>query len=83
MARDNKLDHLANVRLFSNLTKRELATVGRASDEISVDAGRLLVRNGPGFAFVFFRFERLSLRLVHIFLPAEKSNTERFKPSTL
>ena len=41
MARDNKLDHLANVRLFSNLTKRELATVGRASDEISVDAGRL------------------------------------------
>ena len=25
MARDSKLDHLANVRLFSNLTKRELA----------------------------------------------------------
>ena len=46
MARDSKLDHLSNVRLFSNLTKRELATVGRASDEISVDAGRLLVREG-------------------------------------
>src|SRR5439155_19100822 len=46
MARDTKLDHLANVRLFSNLTKRELATVGRASDEITADAGRLLVREG-------------------------------------
>lgn len=46
MGTDNKLDQLANVRLFSNLTKKELARVGRASDEIEVDAGRLLVREG-------------------------------------
>jgi CRP-like cAMP-binding protein len=46
MARDTKLDQLANVRLFSNLTKKELAAVGRASDELEVDAGRILVREG-------------------------------------
>src|SRR3954453_17272808 len=46
MARDSKLDHLSNVRLFSNLTKKELAAVGRASDELEVDAGRILVQEG-------------------------------------
>ena len=46
MARDSKLGHLSNVRLFSTLTKRELATVGKASDEIAATAGQVLVKEG-------------------------------------
>src|SRR5947209_17027901 len=46
MARDSKLDHLSNVRLFSALTKRELAVVGRASDEVDVPEGKALVTEG-------------------------------------
>jgi CRP/FNR family transcriptional regulator, cyclic AMP receptor protein len=46
MPADVKLDHLANVRLFSSLNKKELRLVGRASDEITVKAGSELVKEG-------------------------------------
>jgi CRP-like cAMP-binding protein len=46
MAKDGKLQHLARVRLFSALNKKELALVGKASDEINVPAGQVIVTEG-------------------------------------
>ena len=47
MARkDAKLEQLANVRLFAACTNRELGLIGRAADEIKVDAGKQLVAEG-------------------------------------
>ena len=46
MARDSKLEHLAQVRLFSACTKKELALLGKATDEVSVPAGREVVTEG-------------------------------------
>ncbi len=50
--KDTKLEHLSQVRLFSACNKRELSMIGRASDEIQVPAGKVLVEEGqPGFEF--------------------------------
>jgi CRP/FNR family cyclic AMP-dependent transcriptional regulator len=46
MARDSKLEHLAQVRLFSACTKKELALLGKATDEVSVSAGKEVVTEG-------------------------------------
>jgi CRP/FNR family transcriptional regulator, cyclic AMP receptor protein len=46
MARTSYLEHLANVPLFSSMSKRDLQKVARASDEIRVDEGRELVKQG-------------------------------------
>jgi CRP-like cAMP-binding protein len=47
MARkDNKLDHLAQVRLFRACSRKELTTIGRASDEVRVGAGKTIVEEG-------------------------------------
>ena len=47
MARkDSKLDHLAQVRLFSACSNKELAIIGRASDEVPVPAGKVLCEEG-------------------------------------
>ena len=47
MARkDTKLDHLGQVRLFRACSKKELNTIGRASDEVHVSAGKTLVEEG-------------------------------------
>jgi CRP-like cAMP-binding protein len=46
MAKDSKLEHLAQVRLFSACNKKELALIGRRSDEIRRKAGDILVREG-------------------------------------
>ena len=52
MARDSKLEHLASVRLFSACSKKELALLGKASDEVSVPAGKEVVTEGtPGHEF--------------------------------
>ena len=49
---DLKLDHLAQVRLFSGCNKKELGLIGKASDETSIPAGKVLVEQGkPGFEF--------------------------------
>ncbi|HEX4539566.1 MAG TPA: cyclic nucleotide-binding domain-containing protein [Acidimicrobiales bacterium] len=50
--RDVKLEHLGRTWLFSGCNKKELGLIGRASDEVEVDAGRLLCEEGkPGFEF--------------------------------
>ena len=50
--KDAKLDHLARVPLFSALSKKELQTLGRASDELTVDKGKVLCEEGkPGHEF--------------------------------
>ena len=50
--RDIYLDHLAQVPLFSTCSRRDLQKLGRASDEIAVTAGKMLVQEGkPGHEF--------------------------------
>lgn len=53
MARkDDKLDQLGRMWLFSACTKRELQLIGRASDEVDVQAGKALTEEGkPGHEF--------------------------------
>ncbi len=46
MARDKKLEHLAQVRLFSALSKKELTVIGQACDEVEVTAGTDVVSEG-------------------------------------
>ena len=47
MARkDSKLDHLAQVRLFRACSRKELTTIGRASDEVRVAGGKTIVEEG-------------------------------------
>ena len=49
MARDAWLDHLAQVPLFAECDKRQLQQVAAAAVEISIDPGKVLVREGePG-----------------------------------
>jgi CRP-like cAMP-binding protein len=44
--RDAFLDHLAEVPLFSALSRRELALIARRGEDIEVPAGKVLVREG-------------------------------------
>jgi CRP-like cAMP-binding protein len=46
MARNSYLDQLSNVRLFSSMSKRDLQRIAKASDEIDVPAGKVLVEQG-------------------------------------
>lgn len=46
MARDGKLEMLAEVRLFSGLTKRELTEIGKRADTATAHAGEEIVREG-------------------------------------
>lgn len=54
MARDAWLNHLAQVPLFANCSKKQLQSVAAASIELTIEAGKVLVREGePGHeAFV-------------------------------
>lgn len=45
-ARSSAADQLANVPLFSALSKRDLQRVAKASDEVQMAAGRMLVEQG-------------------------------------
>jgi CRP-like cAMP-binding protein len=45
-SKDAYLDHLASVSLFSACSKRELQKIAKASDELTVPAGRVLVEQG-------------------------------------
>ncbi len=50
--KDSKLDHLAQVRLFSACNKKELALIGKTSDEVTIPVGKVLCEQGkPGFEF--------------------------------
>ena len=44
--KDAYLDHLASVPLFSALSRKELQRLARASDEVTVEAGHELTREG-------------------------------------
>src|SRR5690606_34210047 len=46
MARGSSVDHLAQVSLFSSMSKRELQKIARVSDEVSVPEGKVLVEEG-------------------------------------
>lgn len=46
MASDRKLEHLAKVKMFSTLNRRELARVGKAADEVTVKDGTEIVTQG-------------------------------------
>jgi CRP/FNR family transcriptional regulator, cyclic AMP receptor protein len=46
MASDPKLQHLAQVKMFSSLNKKELAMVSRAADVLTVHDGAEIVREG-------------------------------------
>lgn len=50
--KDQKLDQLANVQLFSACNRKELGLIGRATDEVDVAAGKVLCEQGkPGYEF--------------------------------
>jgi CRP/FNR family transcriptional regulator, cyclic AMP receptor protein len=46
MARDEKLELLRTVPLFSGLSIRELRRIGELADEVDLPAGRVLMRQG-------------------------------------
>jgi len=46
MRRDSKIEHLSRVRMFSALNKKELGLIGRVSDEVHVQTGKVLCREG-------------------------------------
>ena len=49
MARDAWLNHLAQVPIFADCSKKQLQSVAAASIELSIDPGKVLVREGePG-----------------------------------
>lgn len=64
MARkDQKLDQLGRMWLFSACTKRDLQVIGRASDEVSVAAGKVLTEEGrPGHEFYLILEGEASVR---------------------
>lgn len=45
-SRTKHLEHLAEIPLFSALSKRDLGRIAKASNEINVDAGHVLVDQG-------------------------------------
>src|SRR5437660_12060854 len=50
--KDQYLEHLGKVPLFSACSKKELQTIARASDDVEVPAGKVLVQEGkPGHEF--------------------------------
>lgn len=46
MAADRKLEHLAQVKMFSSLSKKELGLISRASDVVTVPEGTEIVQEG-------------------------------------
>ena len=44
--KDSYLDHLAQVPLFAACSRKELQTIAKASDEVTVPSGKVLVEQG-------------------------------------
>jgi CRP/FNR family cyclic AMP-dependent transcriptional regulator len=55
---------LRTIPLFAGLSRKELASVGRLADEVDVEAGRFLVREGE-FAYEFFAIETGAAEVRH------------------
>jgi CRP-like cAMP-binding protein len=53
MARDEYLQQLASVPLFSKCTKKQLQEIGRVATELDLPAGKVLARQGE-FGFEMF-----------------------------
>lgn len=50
--KDNRLELLAQVWLFSDCNKKELALIGKAASEVAVPSGKVLTEQGkPGLEF--------------------------------
>ena|SRR5580658_1142581 len=46
MALDEYLKHLASIPMFASCNKRQLEEIGRVADELIIEAGAVLVRQG-------------------------------------
>lgn len=46
MARSEYLDHLGQIRLFASCNQRELQKIARATDEVTIESGRVLMQQG-------------------------------------
>ncbi len=63
MAADPKLEHLAQVQMFSSLTKKELRLVSRATEVVPVKAGKQIVTEGTmGHEFYLVLSGRATVR---------------------
>ena len=52
--RDQKIDRLKNVPMFSNLNKRQLAELAKHAQSVAIKAGEVLVEQGSqGWEFLF------------------------------
>lgn len=56
-SRSKHLEHLAEISLFSALSKRDLTVIAKASDEITVPAGHVLVDQGDAGREMFVILE--------------------------
>ena len=56
-SRTKHLEHLAEIPLFSALSKRDLARIAKASNEITVQAGHVLVDQGDAGREAFLIIE--------------------------
>jgi CRP/FNR family cyclic AMP-dependent transcriptional regulator len=57
LRRDAFLDHLSQVPLFSALSKKDLALIGKSAEDVKVDAGKVLVTEGSAGAEFFVIIE--------------------------
>ncbi len=59
MSKDHTDDRLASISIFSELSKKELRKISRLMTELSIDSGRVLIRQGdPGREFMIIRSGR-------------------------
>ena len=63
MAADPKIQHLAQVQMFSSLNKKELRLIARAADVVTVTPGTEIVTQGtPGHEFYLLMSGQASVR---------------------
>lgn len=63
MARDEKIEALASMWLFRSCSKKDLAVIGRASDQIHASKGKVLCEEGePGREFYLILSGTASVR---------------------
>ena len=63
MAADPKIQHLAQVQMFSSLKKKELRLIARAADVVTVTPGTEIVTQGtPGHEFYLLMSGQASVR---------------------